>query len=94
MLYVDDGAFPFEDREQLMLGAQLIFDHFKIFGLEMHIGRGGKSSKTECVLFPPTGFFKENQILPASENNILDALIEMPKTVCETEEKKGSRTET
>ena len=42
MLYVDDGAFPLEDREQLALGAQLIFDHFKRFGLEMHIGRGGK----------------------------------------------------
>ena len=41
VLYVDDGAFPFEDREKLTFGAQLIFDHSKIFGLEMHIGRGG-----------------------------------------------------
>ena len=49
VLYVGDGDFPFEDQEQLTLGAQLIFDHFKIFGLEMHIRRGGKSSKTERV---------------------------------------------
>ena len=31
VLYVEDGAFPFEDREQLTEGAQLISDHFKYF---------------------------------------------------------------
>eukprot|EP00978_Attheya_sp_CCMP212_P045159 scaffold335296_cov35-Attheya_sp.AAC.1 len=27
-------------------------DHFARFGLEMHVGRGVKASKTECVYFP------------------------------------------
>ena len=75
VLYGDDGAFTFEDQKQLTLGAQLIFDHFKIFGLEMHIGRGEKASKTECVFFPPPGFFKNKHILPASENGSLDELV-------------------
>ena len=52
VLYVDDGAFAFEDREQLTIGAQEIFDNFARFGLIMHIGRGAKQSKTEAVYFP------------------------------------------
>ena len=32
--------------------------------MEIHIGRGPKPSKTECVLFPPPGFFK-----PSSHSN-------------------------
>ena len=51
-LYVDDGAMLFETREDLINGTRLIMEHFGIFGLEMHIGRGGKRSKTECVHFP------------------------------------------
>ena len=57
ILYVDDGAFTFEDRAQMEKGVELIFHHFTKFGLEMHIGREGKPSKTECVFFPPPGFF-------------------------------------
>ena len=94
MLYVDDGTFPFEDWEQLTLGAQLIFDHLNIFGLEMHIWQGEKFSKTECVFFPPPGLFKKKNILPASENFRLDELVERPKTVLAKEEEKGSRTDT
>ena len=84
VIYVNDDDFAFEDRKQLTLGAQLIFDHFKIFGLEMHIGRGGKSSKTECVFFPQPGFFDKNQILHARENGMLDVLVDRPKTVRDT----------
>ena len=29
VLYVDDGSFPFEDRDQLAKGVQLVYDHFK-----------------------------------------------------------------
>ena len=94
VLYVDYGAFTFEDRKQLTLGAQLIFDHFKIFGLEMHIERGGKLSKTECVFFPTLGFFKKKHILPASENGRMDDLIERTKTVHAKEDGKGSLKET
>ena len=52
-LYVDDGAFPFDSRESLEKGMTLIFHHFAKFGLQMHIGRNGEMSKTECVFFPP-----------------------------------------
>ena len=58
MLYVDDGAFVFEIRRDLEKGLLLIFTHFAKFGLKMHIGRGPKPSKTECVFFSPPGFFK------------------------------------
>ena len=84
MLYIDNGTFPFEDWEQITLGAQLIFDHLNIFGLEMHIWRGEKLSKTECVFFPQPGFFNKNQILPERENGMLDALVDRPKTVRDT----------
>ena len=63
VLYVDDGAFPFENRLQLELGLSLIHNHFVKFGLEMHIGRGNKASKTECIFFPPPGFFHRKYIL-------------------------------
>ena len=57
VVYVDDGAFPVENRLQLELGLSLIHNHFIKFGLEMQIGRGNKASKTECIFFPPPGFF-------------------------------------
>ena len=63
VLYVDGGAFPFEDCLQLELGLSLIQNHFVKFGLEMHIGRGNKASKTECIFFPPPGFFHRNKIV-------------------------------
>ena len=65
VLYVDDGAFPFEERLQLELGLSLIHNNFVKFGLEMHIGRGNKASKTKCIFFPPPVFFstKENIIM-------------------------------
>ena len=53
-LYVDDGAFLFDDRNALQTGAKLIFSHFRRFGLKMHIGTDGTftDSKTEAVFFP------------------------------------------
>ena len=57
VLYVADGAFPFEDRLQLESGLSLIHNHVVKFGLEMHIGQGSKASNTECIFFPPPGFF-------------------------------------
>jgi exonuclease III len=52
LLYVDDGAFLFETLEEMTRGANYIHDHFRTFGLKMHIGRDGGKSKTECVYFP------------------------------------------
>ena len=57
MLYVDDGAFFFESRTDIEKVITLLSDHFAWFGLEIHIGTGKKTSKTECVFFPPPGFY-------------------------------------
>ena len=57
-LFLDDGAFVFENRDDLIKGVSTIKRVFKYFGLEMHIGRNGEKSKTECVFFPPPQFFK------------------------------------
>ena len=62
---MDDGAFPFENREQLTRGISLIYSHFTRFGLEMHVVKGEKVSKTECIFFPPPGFFSRKSIMPA-----------------------------
>ena len=59
VLYVDKGSFTFEDRDQLTRGMNLIYQHFTRFGLEMHIGKRKKASKTECVFFPPPGFLRQ-----------------------------------
>ncbi len=66
-LYVDDGAFPFDSRESLKKGMNLVFNHFARFGLEMHIGQGGEASKTECIFFPPPQFFKTQRNLPITD---------------------------
>ena len=58
VLYVDDGAFAFEDRDQLTRSLNLIYQHFTRFGLEIHIGKGKKASMTECVFFPPPVFLR------------------------------------
>ncbi len=52
-LYVNNGAFPFGTRDDLMKGMELIYHHFSRFGMKMHIGRGTSQSKTECIFFPP-----------------------------------------
>ena len=60
-LYVDDIGIPFGTRKDLQQGMELIFHHFARFGLEMHIGRGTTTSKTECVFFPPPQFFQHKR---------------------------------
>eukprot|EP00559_Dactyliosolen_fragilissimus_P001762 CAMPEP_0184862080 /NCGR_PEP_ID=MMETSP0580-20130426/6610_1 /TAXON_ID=1118495 /ORGANISM="Dactyliosolen fragilissimus" /LENGTH=561 /DNA_ID=CAMNT_0027359803 /DNA_START=327 /DNA_END=2009 /DNA_ORIENTATION=+ len=52
-LYVDDGAFLFNNKEDLSKGANIIFKQFKKFGLTMHVGSDGTytDSKTEAVHF-------------------------------------------
>ena len=78
VLYVDYGAFTFEDRDQLTRGLSLICSHFTRFGLEMHLGRAEKASKTECVFFLPTGFFGRNCIMPA-DNGMSSKSLLVPK---------------
>jgi len=61
LLYVDDGAFPFPTRDALTNGLTLVHSHLARFGLEVHIGRDGAPSKTECIFFPPPQFFDDLQ---------------------------------
>ena len=86
-LYVDDGAFPFNSREQLALGCEVIYDHFARFGLEMHIGRtvNGKetASKTECVFFPRPSYFSKKKELPVLSNEPFSGLIVESEPVTE-----------
>eukprot|EP00978_Attheya_sp_CCMP212_P018355 scaffold50097_cov33-Attheya_sp.AAC.5 len=51
-LYVNDGTMLFINREDLEAGTTLLFSHFARIGLDMHIGRNAKASKTECIYFP------------------------------------------
>jgi hypothetical protein len=53
LLFVDDGAFLFDSPDQLKKGASILYDHFRKFGLKMHIGRDNEKSKTEIMYFPP-----------------------------------------
>jgi hypothetical protein len=62
ILYLDDGAFVFASREDMIRGVTLINSLFKSFGLEMHIGKNNKASKTECIFFPPPRFFDQPSI--------------------------------
>jgi len=58
ILYIDDGAFFFESREDAELGLEMIDKVFKKFGLEMHIGRGDQLSKTEIMYVPKPSFYQ------------------------------------
>ena len=60
VLYVDYGAFSFENCSHLSRDMSLIFSHFTRFVLNVHIGKGDKASKTECVFFPAPGFLYGN----------------------------------
>jgi hypothetical protein len=62
-LYVADGVFPFNTQDSLSKGMNLVFKYFARFGLEIHIGRNGGESKTECVFFPPPQLFQQCQSL-------------------------------
>ena len=78
---MDNGAFPFEDRLQLELGLSLIQNQFVRFGIELHIGRGNKASKTECIFFPPPGFFHQKEIVSHEINGENMASIRRSKQV-------------
>ena len=51
-LFADDCGLLFNSREDLITGANYIYQHLKKFGLTMHIERGATASKTEAVFFP------------------------------------------
>jgi hypothetical protein len=76
-LYVDDGAMLFDNRKDLEEGTKLIMDHFARFGLEMHVGRGDKASKTECVYFP--AFENEYEDADTSNFAVNDGFVQFTK---------------
>eukprot|EP00978_Attheya_sp_CCMP212_P007080 scaffold16510_cov49-Attheya_sp.AAC.1 len=44
-------AMLFTSREDLVIGTEAIYKHFARFGQQMHIGRGTKKSKSECIMY-------------------------------------------
>ena len=94
-LYVDDGAFVFDTCANLCKGLNLIHRVFGRFGLEMHIGREDKASKTECVYFPPPRAPTLDTITlpskPLSHGEGTEALIEAAATTHETERARADR---
>ena len=93
VLHRDDEAFTFEDQEQLTRGLNLIYQHFTRFGLEMHIVKGKKASKTKCVFFPPPEFFRRKLNLSAKNNKRKRKMLVM-NTNQESHESKYKREET
>ena len=53
-------CFLFTSRKSLCECAVIIDRHFTGFGLQVHRGKQGKKSKTECMYFPPAGVRYEN----------------------------------
>lgn len=51
-LYADDAATPTASRAKLLMVANALNDHTKLFGLLMHVGDGVKKSKTEGMYCP------------------------------------------
>ena len=90
MLYVDDRAFVFESRHQLEIGIPLLLRHFAKFGLEMHIGKENKPSKTECVFFPTPGYFNL-PTLPKSDASTTPSSYITVKVQQENEKHKRQR---
>ena len=62
-MFLDDSAFVFESRNDLIKGLSIIKYVFGCFGLEMHLGKGEVKSKTECIYFPKPSFFKPPEAL-------------------------------
>jgi hypothetical protein len=54
--YADDTAVPFLSRSDLVAHTPLLISHFRRWGLEVHVGRGNKKSKSVvlfCSAAPP-----------------------------------------
>ena len=57
-LFLDDSGFPFNTREEAIIGTRLVKETFKSLGLEMHCGnKTTDKSKTEILWVPPPSFY-------------------------------------
>jgi hypothetical protein len=52
-LYVDDGSFFFETKQDMAKGTMILFHHMQRFRLLMHIGKDEKKVKTKALSTPP-----------------------------------------
>ena len=52
LLFIDDGAL-FQSQDEMEKAAQTIHDHFKRFGLQMHVGSKETNSKMRPCISPP-----------------------------------------
>ena len=55
---MDDGAFVFNNRKDLEKGSLIAFTQMKRLGLNMHVGVGNKTSKTEAMYIPSRSIIK------------------------------------
>jgi len=53
LLFINDSAFLFQSQDEMEKAAQIIHDHFKKFGLQMHVRSKEAKSRTEAMYFPP-----------------------------------------
>lgn len=60
ILFIDDGAFIFNSRDDLCCGLEQIRKVFAKFGLDVHIGKGDEPSKTECMYVQCTYLNRED----------------------------------
>ena len=77
-LHVDDDALTFSSRGDIETGVNVAYDVFNSLGLEMLVGYEGVKSKTECVFFPPPGFFHDKVIQGDAKSESEDICI-IPK---------------
>ena len=77
---MDDGAFVFNNRKDLETGSLIVFTQMKRLGLNMHVGVGNKTSKTEAMYIPSRSVIKswiidhERHLLSQSNLPVLDPL--------------------
>jgi hypothetical protein len=76
-LFLNDSGFPFNSREDAIVGTKLIRSTFTSLGLEMHCGDNtSNKSKTEILWIPAPSFYTttSNNLLPTeSTTTALDA---------------------
>ena len=63
VIYVDDSTFVSESRTDTKRGISGLSDHSAHFGHKIHIGAEKNPLKTQCVFFPPPGFFHTQTLL-------------------------------
>ena len=67
LLFINNGAFLFQSQGEMEKAAQIIHDHFKKFGLQMHVVSKETKSKTEAMYFPSS----MNEATENTENKTL-----------------------